>query len=128
MRNCFGVAGGPLSEREKNANDYSAFLTLDSGNPNNGPASVSVGLSKEELKLQAVVNTLSSLAQLWYENHRTIPPNPAQAKLALAALAEGSWVPPPPRMGLSDEEKLADIHDGLIRLFGRRPTGLMQWK
>jgi phospholipase C len=127
VRNCFGITGGPLSDREKNANDYSAFLTLDSSNPNNGPASVSVGLSKEELELQAVVNTLSSLAQLWYENHRKIPANPAQAKLAHAAFADGSWAPPLSRMGLTDDEKLADIHDGLIRLFGRRPTKLMQW-
>ena len=128
VRNCFNVGGGPLSNREQNASDYSAFLTLGSNNPNNGPASVAVGLSKAELAAQAVVNTFSSLAQLWYENHRKIPANPALAKLALAARAAGDLSQPMALKGLTDQEKLADIHDGLIRLFGRRPTGLMQWQ
>lgn len=86
-----------------------------------------MGISDTELAAQAVVNTLSSLAQLWYENHPKVPTDPTEIKSALAAQAAGKWAPPAARRGLSDREKLDDIQAGLVRLLGRKPSGLMQW-
>ncbi|MBI3347688.1 MAG: phosphoesterase [Burkholderiales bacterium] len=126
-RRCLGLQGGPLSRREADANDYGAFLTLDPSSPNLGPPEVSVGLSREDLELQAVANTLSSLGQLWYENHHKIPTSADGIAQAHAAHATGTWAPPPADASLSDAGKLEDIHQGLLRLFGRRPVGLMRW-
>lgn len=127
VRRCLGVQGGPLSQREADAQDYAAFLTLDPSQPNMGPEQVSVGLSREELELQSAVSTLSSLAQLWYENHHKIPSTAVGVGQALAVHAAGAWVPAAADPSLSDAEKLNDIHQGLLRLFGRRPVGLMRW-
>jgi len=127
VRHALGVAGKPLSDREGQALDYRAFLIQDPAQPNLGPEQVSVGLSREELELQAVVSTVSSLGQLWYENHHKIPATVDEALAAHAAHQAGSWAPPPADPGLSDAEKLEHIGQGLLRLYGRRPAGLMRW-
>ena len=123
VRNCFDVKGGALSRREACATDLGQFLTLPANDLNQGPASVSVGLSRKELERQAVVETISSLGQLWWDNHHKIPASVQDVDAHKA----GIYSAPPAEKELSDREKIKGIQDDLKRRFGRTPVGLLKY-
>ena len=127
LRKRFGLAGGPLSDREAAAEHLGAFLTLGPDDPNDGPESVSVGLSKEELEAQAVLETVSSLGQLIWETEHKIPSTPAEVAPARAALEAGTFDRTPPPRPPSDAALLADLEARIRRRFGRSPVGLLRY-
>ncbi len=128
VRNCFKLSKPPLSEREAKANDFSAFLTLCDSNLNQGPESVSVGLSLAELKRQAVVETLSSLGQLWWDAQHKIPTDKQLIETALNAGTIDDLELPNIDANASDAQKIADIKVWIKALFGRLPVGLMEYE
>jgi phospholipase C len=129
VRNCFSLNAEPLSNREKDANDFSKFLTLGSENLNMGPESVSVGMSKEELERQAIVETISSLGQLWWDSRHTIPQSLEEIE---AAVKSGSYQPKTTgevqSEEVSDADKIEGITASIKSLFGRAPVGLFEYK
>ena len=127
VRQLFELQRGPLSEREAHAEHLGAFLTLGPDAPNNGPESVSIGISQEELEAQAVLETVSSLGQLIWEYEHKIPSSAAEVAPAHAALAAGSFdrTPRPPT---SDAEVLSDLRTSIKRRFGRVPVGLLGYE
>ncbi len=128
VRKCFDIDAPPLSEREAKANDFSAFLTLSESELNNGPASVSVGISEEELKQQAILETLSGLGQLWWDAQHKIPTSPEAIATAVRAGKPPTLKSAPDGSKVSDAEKIADIEASIKNLFGRVPVGLMEYK
>ncbi len=128
VRSRFDVARGPLSAREAAAHDFSAFLTLEPGHLNQGPESVSVGISREELEIQAVLETVSGLGQLIWESIHKIPATPEEAERALADLRSRRFDRTPPPRPPTDAELLRDLQGEIRRLFGRVPTGLLRFE
>lgn len=128
VRHCFKLNAPPLSNREAQAHDFSAFLTLAADTLNNGPELVSVGISEAELKRQADVETLSSLGQLWWDAHHKIP----TSKHAIELAVKTGTIETPSSVcineNVSDAQKLADIKASIKALFGRVPVGLMEYE
>lgn len=128
VRNAFGLKSPPLSQREAKANDLAPFLTLSKDNLNQGPASVSVGLSYEELEIQGAIETVSSLAQLFWESSHKIPSDAAHLAVARAALEHGTFDRTPPPRPAHDGDLLRDLQAQIRRLFGRVPVGLLRYQ
>ena len=128
VRKCFNLKAPPLSEREAKAHDFSAFLTLSGSELNNGPESVSVGLSEAELRRQSVVETISSLGQLWWDARHKIPTSKQAIEAAVKTGTIKTSEPPASDTHVSDAQKIADIKASIKALFGRVPVGLMEYE